>query len=115
MKLLLKLQVYNMNTDITIILQIYIKSRVVPPCMEKMGRITPHINVRNMRFTPHNVASTDLDLNKRSGKKRSNVLNNYNLSPLDSMISSILSLNDDVDQVRITKEFSQCRLVLKCM
>jgi hypothetical protein len=38
-----------------------------------------YLNVRNMWFSPHNVASTDPNLNQKSGEKRGNVLNTYNL------------------------------------
>jgi len=39
-----------------------------------------YLNVRNVWFTLHNVASTDLHLNQKSGEKQRNVLNAYNLS-----------------------------------
>jgi hypothetical protein len=38
------------------------------------------LNVRNMKFTTHSVASTDPNLNQKSGKKQGSVLNTYNLS-----------------------------------
>jgi hypothetical protein len=39
-----------------------------------------YLNVKYMCFIPHNVASTDLNLNQKSGKNRRDVLNTYDLS-----------------------------------
>jgi len=39
-----------------------------------------YLNVGNMYFTTLNVASTSLNLNKKSGKKRRNVNNTSDLS-----------------------------------